>query len=268
MRYLMFAAVALAGTANAKEPESPARHPQQESAGPSVELSSGVEYEEGDYGTGRDIRTMSVQSSVRVTAGRFQLAVTLPYKRIDGPANVVTGGGLLGLPIIIDPTTPPGERSRREGVGDLTLGASFAIPTNIVDVTLASEVKLPTASRRLGTGETDYGVGAEISRKLGGVTPFAGVSYTVPGDPDGFSLRNSLSLRGGIAASIGTRARGYISYSQAESVSRTLPDEQQVISGVNAALGDRLSLGVYGAAGLSDGSPDLGAGIRLGFKVK
>lgn len=268
MRALPSLALLLTGIAIAPT-EAPGQSPGQSAAGRSmaVEASTGVDYEEGDYGTGQRIRKVSVPAAVKITSGRLQLAASLPYTRLDAPSNVVTGGGLLGLPIV-DPTKPPGGRSRREGIGDLTLGAAYAVPTPVVDVALSGEVKLPTAGKNLGTGMTDYAIAAEASKRIGNVTPFVGVGYTMPGDPDGFSLRNSLSLRGGVAANLSEGTRAYVAYSHSQSISESLPDEQQVTTGVNTAVAKGLSLGVYGAAGLSKGAPDVGAGIRLGVRIR
>jgi len=236
---------------------------------PAVEISTGFEYQKGKYGTGQKVETISIPTSVRVTTGRFQFSATLPYVRIDAPGNVVGGGGgVFGLPILIDPNQPA-TSTRREGLGDLKLGAAYTVPSTIVDLSLLGQVKLPAASKagNLGTGETDYSLGAEFSERLAGVIPFIGVSYTIPGDPKGYDLRNSLSLRGGIATMLSPRVRGYISYGQSRSTSRLLTNEKQVSTGINAGLSNRLSLGVFGTAGLSQGSPDIGAGIQLGMRI-
>src|SRR3546814_19926239 len=82
-------------------------------AEPTVELSTGLEYQEGEYGTGESIEIWTVPTSVRVQSGQVILSATLPYLRVDAPGNVVGGGGgILGLPIIIAPNEPP-ERVRR-----------------------------------------------------------------------------------------------------------------------------------------------------------
>jgi hypothetical protein len=235
-------------------------------AKPTVELSTGLDYEEGDYGTGESIETWRVPTSVRVQSGDVTFSATLPWLRIDAPGNVVGGGGgILGLPIIVDPTQPP-ERIRREGVGDLELGAAYTLPSRAVGLTLSGQVKVPTASpaKGLGPGEFDYAVGAELSKTFGRVTPFVGVGYTMPGDPEAYELHDSASVRAGAAVQIGKRVRGHVAYGYAESVSPLIPDEQQIATGINAGLSDRLFVGLYGSAGLSEGSPDVGAGLRLG----
>jgi len=260
------AALASPLAAQVSDRPAPAR---ASSGGPGTEFSIGAGYKEGDYGTGERIETLSLPVGLRASAGSFQFSATLPYVRIDSPGNVVGGGGLLGLPIIIDPTQPAA-RQRRSGLGDLRLGAAYTMPSESIGLTFSTEVKVPTASaaRGLGTGEMDYAVGAELSRTVGQVTPFAGIAYTLPGDPEGYDLRNSLSARAGAALQMSPTVRGHVSYGFAQSVSPLVPDEQQVAAGLNASLSQRLSLGLYGSAGLSEGAPDIGAGLQLGFRIR
>lgn len=51
-------------------------------------------------------------------------------------------------PIIIDPTIPPDGRVWRDGMGDLSLGACYALPVGFADLAVPGEVKLPTALHR------------------------------------------------------------------------------------------------------------------------
>jgi len=81
--------------------------------GTSAALSTGIEYEEGDYGTGQRVSTISIPASLRLSSGQFQFIATLPYVRVDAPGNVVGGGGLFGLPIVIDPGSRPRDKSVR-----------------------------------------------------------------------------------------------------------------------------------------------------------
>jgi hypothetical protein len=236
-----------------------------------AELGSGIEYQEGEYGTGERIEILSVPNSLRLRSGRVTVSGSLPWQRVEGPGNAVGGGGLLGIPIVIDPTKPATRRVR-QGLGDARVGAAYTVPRESlggVAVSVAGEVKVPTASRAkgMGTGEVDYTVGAEVSTKVGNVAPFASVGYTMPGDPEGFELRNSVSARAGAALGLSKSAEAHVSYGYAKSVSPLVPHEQQVSTGVNARLSKRLSVGLEGSAGLSDGSPDVGAGLRIGIRM-
>ncbi|MFN3945028.1 MAG: hypothetical protein ACK4K7_08870 [Allosphingosinicella sp.] len=237
-------------------------------AAPRAELSTGVEHQQGEFGTGQRIETLTVNNAVRIDGDRLSLSAQLPWHRQEAPGNVVGGGGgLLGLPIVIDPTRPP-TREVREGVGDLRIGAGYRLPVpGGIELGLAGEAKLPTAARGLGTGAADLSVSAEASKRIGDVTPFVAVGYAMPGDPEGYDLRNALFARGGVAAQLAPRVRAQLAYGYAQSVSPLVPDEQKLSGGLNAGLGDRLSLGLYGSAGLSAGAADMGAGLRLGWRI-
>jgi len=255
-----------AAPAAASQPE--VRSTAAEPSSAAIVISSGVEYEEGDFGTGQRVKTTSIQSSIGVRKGQVQVYATLPYVRVDAPGNVVTGGGgLLGLPIIVDPDRPA-TRNRREGLGDMKLGAEYTVPSRSVGLTVSGQVKVPTASasKGLGTGKADYALGAELSKTLSTVTPFAGVGYTISGDPEDLDLRNSLSARAGAAVQMGPQVRGHVSYGYAQSLSHLVPNEQQVTGGINANVSQRVGLGVYGSAGLSEGAPDMGLGVHIRFR--
>jgi hypothetical protein len=234
-----------------------------------AEAESGLEFQQGSFGTGAQVETISARQTLRIRSGRIQAYASLAWQRIEAPANVVGGGGLLGLPIIIDPTQPS-TRSVRQGIGDLRVGALYGVPApGGVDLRFGGEVKLPTASARrgLGTGETDLTIAAEASRSFGAVTPFLSLSYTVPGNPDAYRLRDSLAGRGGIGLQLGGGLRGSLSYGHARSVSALVDDESQLASSIEANLGDRVTLGLTGRAGLSEGAPDLAVGVQLGWRL-
>jgi hypothetical protein len=99
-----------------------------------VEVSTGIEYQKGKYGTAQKVEALSIPTNLRVSTGRVQFTATLPYLRIDSPGNVVGGGGIFGLPIIVDPTRPA-TLDRREGIGDLRLGAAYSVPSSSLGLT-------------------------------------------------------------------------------------------------------------------------------------
>lgn len=267
-RPLILAAITLACAApaalHANEPAE-----QKRRNGPAAELVSGIEYKEGTYGTSDRLETLSVPTTLRVASGQLQLSASLPYVRIEGPGNLVGGGGLLGLPIIVDPTRPS-TRSKRQGIGDLRAAAAYTVPSSAIGLTLTGEAKLPTASRSkgLGTGATDFAVGVEVSKSLGSVTPFAALAYTLPGDAEGLDLRNALAARAGASVRVSPKVRAHVAYGHAQSLSPDLGEERQVTTGLSASLSKVVSLGLHGSAGLSSSAPDIGAGIQLGFRIR
>lgn len=232
-----------------------------------AELSVGAEYQTGDYGIGERIERRSAVAGARLVKGRVVLSASLPYIQVDAPGNVVTGGGgLFGLPIIVDPTRPA-TRVRRQGMGDLRMGAAWIAPLKIIDLAAYGQVKLPTAKIGLGTGKADYVVGAEASKQLGVVAPFAYVTYTMPGDPEGYRLRNTFSGQAGVNAALDSGVSGQLAYGYAQNSGAALADEQLLTARLTTGISSKVSLSVHGGAGLSKGASDASAGVQLGLRL-
>ncbi|HEU4961659.1 MAG TPA: transporter [Sphingomonas sp.] len=233
-----------------------------------VEVVTGAETQQGDYGLNADVDVLSLPTTLRITHGKLSFAASLAYVHLTAPANVVTGGGLLGLPIIVPPTTST-ERRSRSGIGDLRLAAGYTVSTLPVGLTLSAQAKLPTASaaRGIGTGKADFALGGELFKQIGAVTPYLDIAYTMPGQPDGYRLNDSLSGQLGAAVQLGRRVRGHVAYAYAQAISPALGDQQAMTGGINVGLSRTLTLGMYGSAGLSRGAPDMVAGLSLGVRI-
>jgi len=232
----------------------------------STELSSGIEYQQGRYGLSQNIHLLSVPTTLSVHYGKLTFAASLPYVRLSAPANVVTGGGILGVPIVVPPTTST-ERRTRSGIGDVRLNGSYTVSTAPVGFSLSAQVKLPTASfaKGIGTGKTDFAFGGELFKQVGRVTPYLDLAYTMPGSPPGYHLEDSLSGQVGAALQFDRRVRGHLGYAYGQATSPALGDQQALVAGLNLDLAKKTTLVMYGSAGLSRGAPDLLAGLRIGL---
>jgi hypothetical protein len=234
------------------------------SAAPGFSFTTGADYSTGDYGAGESTRILVVPFNVRATSGPFRLSATLPYLRIDGPANIVGGGE--GAPIVIDPNDPS-PRQVREGLGDVTLGATYSLPSEMLGgfaVDLGGRVKLPTSSqrKRLGTGKTDFTVYTDISRPIGNVAPFVTVGYRMPGDPEGIDLRDTFTASVGTSVISGSLvAIGSYDYSGA--TSPLSEDSHSLFGALSGPISNRLNLTGYSTIGLSNGAPDFGVGLLI-----
>jgi hypothetical protein len=233
---------------------------------PSFSITTGVDYTTGAYGATEDTDILVVPVSARFKTGDWRFTATLPYLRIDGAGSIVGGGE--GGPIIIDPNAP---RSSRDGFGDVSLGATYSALKESsagLNVDLAVGVKLPTASEDdgLGTGKADYTVSADFSKTFGSISPFVTVGYRVPGDPDGINLDNAFSVSVGTTIELGSSV-AILSYDYRQSTSDLADDGQEIFGAFSGPLGKRTNWTLYGSAGLSDGSPDVGAGLMLTFNL-
>ena len=262
------AALAMAGSAAAEGAAAPS--PTAPTAAPpapyAVSFSVGADYSSGKYGGTEATKIWIAPISATVKADSWRFSATIPYLRISGPGGVVIGPDGRPLPGV------PGASGKRDGFGDLSLAATYSLPTDALGgflVDLTGRVKLPTSekSKHLGTGKTDYTVSTDISYPIGDWAPFVDVGYRMPGSPSGVDLKNS------VTASVGT---SYVmdktvliaSYDYAEKSSPFAKDSHEVFGAVSSPLTSHLNWTLYGIAGLSDGAPDYEAGLLLTYKLR
>lgn len=233
-----------------------------------VSFTAGADYSVGDYGGPANTKILVVPFSLRAKTGPLRISATLPYLRIDGPGNIVGGGD--GGPIVIDPNDPT-PREVREGLGDLSLAATYSLPSEALggfEVDLGARVKLPTSSerKRLGTGKTDFAVSVDVARPVGAITPFVNVGYRMPGDPDGVELKNTFTTSVGATVSAGSTTL-IASYDYSEASSALAKDSHSLFGGLSVPVSERFSLIGYGTGGLSEGAADYGVGLLLSAKL-
>ena len=234
-----------------------------------LSLTTGADFSSGRFGAAADTEILVVPLSLRARKGPIRFSATLPYLRLDGPANIVGGGE--GGPIVIDPNAPTPRRVR-EGLGDLSLGLDFAIPPDDLagfQVDLGVRLKLPTSARRRGlsTGETDIGLVADISRPIGNVSPFLTLGYRMPGDPEGFDLRNTATVSAGASVTLG-RLVAIGAYDYAGATSRLGFESHSLFAALAAPVAKQVTLTGYGSVGLSRGAPDYGIGLLATFRAR
>lgn len=230
----------------------------------SFSVMTGVDYSSGDYGTGVNTNILVVPLTARVTTGTFRFSGTLPWLRIDG-ANVIGGGD--GGPIVIDPNAP---RTVREGIGDLSVGATYAIPESSLGFGLefTGRVKLPTGSesKGLSTGKTDVSASAEISKTFGTITPYAEIGYKWAGDPSYIDLNNTWFGSVGASVALGNSVL-LAEYDYREATSPLSKDSQEIFGAFSTPVSKRFDLTLYGSAGLSEGAPDYGVGAMVTLRL-
>jgi hypothetical protein len=232
----------------------------------SLSFSTGADYSVGEYGAAEKTKILVVPFSLRAGVGSSRFTATVPYLRIDSPGGVIIGPDGTPLPGV------PGATGIRKGLGDLSLGYSYSLSPAAFggfEVDLGGRVKLPTSPDRkqLGTGKTDFSLSADVSYPVGLWSPFVTLGYRLPGDPEGVELRNTIALSAGTSFQLGTTV-AILSYDYAESSSPIAEDAHELFAAFSGPATSRLNWTVYGVTGLSQGSPDIGAGALLTFKLR
>ena len=237
-------------------------------AADALSLTTGVSFASGRFTAPTRTDILIVPTGLRYATGPFRFTATLPYLHIESVGTVLVGNG---APVVLTPGDPAARRRTRDGVGDLQLGASYALPEALTGawlIEVSGQVKVPTASRSrgLGTGKTDGAIGLDVSRAFGNFVPFANASYRFLGSPPGFDLRDSVGTSVGATYTFG-RSFVTLSYDYNRSVTRFLPDAHEVFAGVSGPAIGRLNWTAFGTAGLSSGAPDYGLGMVFSYKL-
>lgn len=142
---------------------------------------------------------MVIPTSIRLRNDTWGFKMMVPWVRIDGPGNLSSGETASNTKIVSD--------ARNEGLGDVTLDATYSriFADWFSDTTL--KVKCPTADedKGLGTGATDYEFRVDLARRWGGWTGFGHAGYRLRGSVPGEELRNSPSASLGMQKPVSAR---------------------------------------------------------------
>jgi len=126
-------------------------------------------------------------------------------------------------------------------------------------------VKLGTADRQsgLGTGENDFSFGAEVYKTIDRMTVFAGIGYTIFGDPPGFPLDNGFYYSVGATWKLPPRDSIGFSLDGRQAIVPGADPQRELLGFWSRALESAWKLQAYFLIGLADASPDWGAGLSV-----
>ena len=223
-------------------------------------VSGGFDYTTGDYGTGDDTEILTLPFSARYEVDRWTYKLTVPFVRISGPSDVVSGVGPVGR---------PGGRGNdtASGMGDPVFAATYA---TLIDperpmLDLTGKLKLGIADEDIGTGEHDVMFQADVYQSFGAWTPFGTLGYRFLGDPSGVNLKNGFYLAAGTSYRL----------DEVTSVGGVFDWRQRTVSGsdnafeltgfVTRQVNDQWKVQAYLLKGFTDGSPDYGLGANASY---
>ena len=258
------AGAAIAAPAAAQDRSNRAGDRNEESPNWHLYATTGVGYSQRDDD---DATTdyFRIPMSLRLTRGPLRFSVSMPYLFLNGPASVSGDDD--------DAVQDPRDgNKKRSGIGDLSLTGRFRLPEDSLagfELDLMGRVKLPTASRRkgLGTGEVDYALGAEVSRKFGKFEPFVSAQYRINGDPPDRNYRDTVAASIGTSVRLSGRTRASIAYDYSQSRVRGRSASQMLDAGLSMPLAKGLRLSGDAAIGLSKNAPDFRVGASLTARV-
>ena len=226
-------------------------------------VSSGFDFSSGSYGAAKDTEILYIPVTLQAAKGPWTLKATVPWVRVSGPALLIDGSG----------ETVPGLRTSgaASGLGDINVSATYAVDAFAnagVFVDLTARVKAPTASfsKGLGTGAWDGAFQVDVAKALGDFLPFVALGYRVSGQPEDFRLRNVVYGSMGLQYTWNENVASGVIFDVRQAALTTAKNPQEGTAYVNYKFSEDWSLNVYGVAGFSENSPNVGGGAVVTFK--
>jgi hypothetical protein len=296
---MLISSAALAQTSQQTSSEpAPLPDPVPATTAPTIQVGTGFDYSRGDYGFSEDTEVFSVPLLLTYTMPQWVFRASVPYTRIDGPADAVGASGvgaaggssaggpgglsglIPGLPGSGGGTTNNGNPSNstparpdsnsESGLGDTVVGATRMLGPVLgpVQVDLTARVKLPTADedKGLGTGETDYYAQADVYFVGERFIPFGTLGYRIMSDSDRYQLENGAYVSVGSAYRLNETTRSGVSLDWRQRVVDGGDDATEASVFVAHDFDANWNLIVYALTGFTEASPDFGTGGSIGYR--
>ncbi|WP_269523394.1 transporter [Coraliomargarita parva] len=228
-------------------------------------VSTGFDYSTGDYGDSEDTEILYLPVNLSYTTGPWMAKVTVPWVQIKGPGDVVGAGD--GGVVIGGGNT---EVDTQSGLGDIWTSLTYSvesIPSDLFFLDLVGKVKIPTADedKGLGTGEFDYTLQADFFKSLGKLTPMLTLAYKIKTDPDDYELDNVFYVSAGADYKLSDSLNVGATLDYQEASTDSSEDATEIFTYLGYRFDEDWRLTVYGYTGLTDGSPDIGGGLQVGY---
>jgi hypothetical protein len=218
------------------------------------------EYSSGSYGETTDTTLIYAAVSAGFANEDWSFEATLPWVRLDGPADFLGTDLPLGRGMT---TRAPNEAV--SGFADISfsLTRSFALSSDgATRLDLTGRVQAPTGEedKGLSSGEARSSIGLDLSQDMGGWMVFAGGGWRWNGSGYEDGWYGSAGL-----AWMGDRVSIGAAYDYGESSTLAVEAASEISAWVSLPVGETTRFQIYGVAGLSEGSPDQAIGARIVF---
>lgn len=236
---------------------------------PELSFYAGFEYTEGDYAELEKTKMSYLPLSFKYTSGAWNFRASTGYIYIDGKINLIPGTGVTLLnDIIINEQAL--DSTSDGGLADIYISGSYSVESlqeKNLFLDLTARVKIPTASaeKGLGTGKIDMSLQMDFSTLMGNFLPFGTVGYRFVGKSDRYNLQNTWFVSMGLAYYLNYDLTLGLSYDVRKSATVDYSNPQEIQLFADYQFNEKWGGYFYAIAGLSDGSPDGGAGFQLRY---
>ncbi|MEJ2362219.1 MAG: hypothetical protein P8Z75_12455 [Gammaproteobacteria bacterium] len=233
-------------------------------------LTTGLEYQSGDYGTGSTTNLWTVPVGVDYYQGRLSAGIygSLMHAKSDGV--IITSNTMGGHMTSVSSSST--RSTSVTGIGDVNLYASYRLATpneDEISYHVTGRLKLGTADadKGLGTGQNDYAIEGGMLTTLQSMFVFANIGYQISGDSATINYHNVWYANGGALFPLNDRRSVGAMLEVSQAMTPGFDAPAQLTLFLNQSLADQRSLYFYLLLGLSNGSPDSGVGVNLTLKL-
>lgn len=241
-------------------------------------LVTGLEYENGDYGTSDSTDLWRVPIGLRYRSGQYTVGIDTSFLSAKSTGTIITSTKRNTMMKTVPSTdlqkitsAKPGVNSA-SGIGDIEMFASYRLPTQNDSkfrsyVSLFYKLGTADADKGLGTGENDYGIEGGLFTRYKEVILTASLGYQVNGDSATINYDNVWYTDLGVIYPVkDDRSLGAI-LSLSQSATAGYDSPMDITLFLDQELDKKRDLNFYLQFGLSDGSPDFGIGANITFKL-
>jgi hypothetical protein len=229
-----------------------------------LSVAVGLEYSSGDYGTVNTTDTWTIPLDLSYTKDDLYFGVNTSYISANSSGNVIISSSSMHTRMLTTTTTTT--HTSVSGLGDVNLYAGYLFPVQAdTRYRLTAQLKLPTAdeAKGLGTGEIDFSVEAGMLTRLEGTKRFfAGIGYQISGDSATTDYDNVVFGHAGISTQYKSGQRMGLMLEYAQTATPGFDDALELTGFFDMGMNNNDNLHFYALLGLTDGSPDFGAGIQ------
>jgi hypothetical protein len=258
-------------------------------------VSTGYDYITGKYGLSVSTNYSALAVTPEYTTEDWTIKLNAPYVRLTTPAGITwignkpyITGNVKFLPILraqgmtlkqflklsaqerSDFIAKYAPSQTNSGLGDIDLSTRYNAyhnKDNGWDIGVTGAVSFGTADsdKGLGTGRAEYDLSVDISKTLGRFTPSISFGYHKNCNLEGVDLRDYLYGSIGSSFWITDNTNISLTFTNAQRSSDSGNIDNELYFSVNHNVTKHCDIEVHALTGLSQGTPDWGAGASVRF---
>ena len=233
-------------------------------------LSTGLEYQQGDYGTPDSTSLWRIPISISYRETNFSFFASMPLLYATSEGDIIISNKTTMPKKNVPPPSSGTETQTASGIGDITLSGTYYFMPDLRKETtyrLTGVLKLGTADETegLGTGESDFSIEGGAVKHIDEYILSGTLGYEINGDSTTFNYNDVLYGAVGITKqlSMNKQIGSLLRFSQAVTDVSDEPLELSIF--YSQPIAKTRDIYLYLSKGLSNGSPDFSLGGTIQF---